>query len=319
MSKTEISIALAAVVAGAALLLYMRESSPPLAGSAAPGRRADATSGNGRSGDRLDGERAGGEASAAGGGGFAQGPVGRRGGSLADRRIDLPPRVAGGSRSPAKQRAKVAVPAAADRADALPARAPGAQGPGAADAIDGGVAEDPSVTYDGGNETVFATHEFVDAADDVPVSGQAGSVSFWVDPQWKGRSEDDANLIDVGNGALRVTKNVDFLRFEFTDTNGQQGAIGAPIPRWQAGQDHLVTVTWNGSQKQLYIDGKMVSQGAESTAINLPDATTLRVGSAFAGQRPVASASISGLQLLTRPLSQPEITDIFTSKQQQKQ
>jgi hypothetical protein len=316
MSKTRITVALVTVVAAVAFLLYMQTPAPPLAGGAAPERRADASSGSGRSRDRRGGEPLGGELAAAGSGRFAPRNE-HRGNRRAGHLIELPPRVPAGSASEAKQRARPSAPAPVDRADPMPLRVQAPQGPGAADVIDGREAEDPSLTYDGGDETVFATHEFVDAADDVPVSGQAGSISFWVDPQWKARSEDDADLVDIGNGALRVTKNVDLLRFAFTDTNGQRGAIAAPIPDWQAGLDHLVTVTWSGVQKQLYIDGELVSQGTESAAIDLPDTATLRVGSSFAGQRPVASAWISGLQVRTRPLSQPEITDLFTAKRQQ--
>src|SRR5205085_1826377 len=66
----------------------------------------------------------------------------------------------------------------------------------------------------------FATAAPVDLSDLAePLGGSQGSVSFWFRPQWGAGSQDDASFLEIGDGFVRVVKNVDFVRFEFLDAN----------------------------------------------------------------------------------------------------
>lgn len=55
----------------------------------------------------------------------------------------------------------------------------------------------------------------------------------------------------LGDGRIEVTKNIDYLRYEFTDDGGIANSIGWPITDWKQGEWHQITVTWNGTEYAL--------------------------------------------------------------------
>src|SRR5262249_22485571 len=83
----------------------------------------------------------------------------------------------------------------------------------------------------------------------IPVDGQfsdrGGTVSLWLDPAWGGTSQDDAGIVKIGDGTLRLVKNVTFIRFEAMDPNGHVDGVGIPIGDWQPGQWRFLSVTWD--------------------------------------------------------------------------
>ena len=50
-------------------------------------------------------------------------------------------------------------------------------------------------------------------------------MSFWLQPEWQEGSKDDASFLSVADGRLSVFKNVNFLRFEFTDDAGSTTSV----------------------------------------------------------------------------------------------
>src|SRR5262249_32742710 len=117
-----------------------------------------------------------------------------------------------------------------------------------------------SFPFTTGDEARYALEQQV-AVDDVgKIAPRSGTLSFWLQPGWQEGNQDDANFLELGDGRLQVIKNVNFLRFEFTDEEGRKGGIGAPITDWKAGDWHQVTTTWSGSTFSLYVDGQLVSQ-----------------------------------------------------------
>jgi len=151
------------------------------------------------------------------------------------------------------------------------------------------------------------------AVDDIgKIAPRSGTMSFWLTPGWQTGNQDDANFLEVGDGQLQVIKNVNFLRFEFTDADGGKGGIGAPITDWQEGQAHQVTTTWTGNTYSLYIDGQLVSQTQfPGGAVQVPPDAKLLIGSAYPENRPVAPGTINGVDVGGRPLSPAEVAAMY--------
>jgi hypothetical protein len=166
--------------------------------------------------------------------------------------------------------------------------------------------------YSSGDQVNYALNEQT-AVDDIgKIAPRSGTMSFWLQPGWQTGNQDDANFLEVGDGQLQVIKNVNFLRFEFTDADGGKGGIGAPITDWQEGQAHQITTTWTGNTYSLYIDGQLVSQTQyPGGAVQVPPDAKLLIGSAYPENRPVAPGTINGVDIGGRPLSPAEVAAMY--------
>jgi hypothetical protein len=183
----------------------------------------------------------------------------------------------------------------------LPGAAPGERAaPGVSDAPDG-------IVFDSG-DTAYATDKKVAVADVQGVA--AGTVSFWLQPQWDQGNQDDAAFIAIGD-ALQVVKNVDYLRFEALKGGTVTSGVGAPIAAWKDGEWHQVAATWEGDQLALYFDGNLVSRQQRVPPIQLADNAQLFVGSSYPAGRPVAPGVIGQVGLENHPLSPRDVQQRF--------
>jgi hypothetical protein len=171
------------------------------------------------------------------------------------------------------------------------------------------------VTFASGEQRQFATDTPVQLSDTPNLAGSSGTLSFWLQPTWQDGNQDDATLLELGDGRLRIVKNVDFIRFEWMDDAGANGGIGAPIAEWKAGEWHEITSTWNGTSFALYIDGRLVSEKSDVSPVGLPSDATLVVGSNYPENRPVAPGVIQQVDVHRRPLTAGEVANQFASVQ----
>ena len=179
---------------------------------------------------------------------------------------------------------------------------------GATDARAGDTRTD--VAFDGG-DAAYETQAQVEVPDVGKITGAAGTMSFWLQPGWQEGNQDDATLMNLGDGRLQIVKNVGFLRFEFVDDAGGTGGLGTSIAEWREGEWHQVTATWNGTQYALYVDGQLVSQTVHDGQVDLPSGAKLYIGSNFPEGRPVAHGTIGSVDLHNRPLGPGEVAGNF--------
>jgi len=124
--------------------------------------------------------------------------------------------------------------AAASHRDLPPSSRPAGQAaPGGADAAAPEAV--PEVAYDGGADHVFDTAAQVEVSDAGPISGGEGTISFWMQPRWAQNNQDDGSFIELGDSGMQIVKNGNFLRFEYSDNNGNENGGSADIHDWQAG------------------------------------------------------------------------------------
>jgi hypothetical protein len=169
----------------------------------------------------------------------------------------------------------------------------------------------PEVAYDGGADHVFSTTSQVQVPDAANITGEAGTVSFWLKPEWGPTSQDDATFVQLGDSSMQVVKNVNFLRFEYLDSNGTENGLGTNIGDWQSDQWRQVTATWTGGNLSLYVDGQLISQNRYPNPPTFGEETKLLVGSDFSG--PVAPGQVSNLTVLNRDSSGTEVSQQFQS------
>ena len=169
----------------------------------------------------------------------------------------------------------------------------------------------PDVAYDGGLEKVFPTDSQEEVTDAGPIAGGAGTVSFWLKPEWAAGDQNDATFIQLGDSGLEVMKNVSFLRFQYTDSTGAEHGLGTSLGEWPPGEWRHVAAAWVNGQLTLYVDGKVVSQGNYQTPPEFQAETKLYVGSAFASGAPASPAQITGLRVMNRDAGAGEIGEQF--------
>jgi hypothetical protein len=203
-----------------------------------------------------------------------------------------------------------AEPALGGHAATVPAAQPAAPHD-AAKATPPEVPQVSDVTFASEDTAQYATTDPVEVEGLDNIGPRAGSLSFWLQPQWGEGSADDASFLELGDGQLRVVKNVNFLRFEWMDQAGGSNGIGVPIAEWRPGEWHAVTTTWNGNTYSLYVDGQLVSTKTDLGAVPLPDDPRLWIGSNYPENRPVAPGMISRVDVRNRPLGPSEVAAGF--------
>ncbi len=185
----------------------------------------------------------------------------------------------------------------------------------------GGTGLTPDVIYDSGEKTRFDTAAQTEVKDVGNISGDTGSISLWVRPQWDTGSQDDADLLALGDNKLHLFKNVNFLRFEFASQNELDAGTGVNIADWTQGDWHQVAMSWgepaaNGQRMaMLFVDGKVAGQLAYNGALDLTSGMPLYIGSNYAGQRPVAPGVLSTVQVSAQGASPADIAARFQAAQ----
>lgn len=138
-------------------------------------------------------------------------------------------------------------------------------------------------------------------------SGDAGTISFRIKPEWAGADASDNALVQIReehqwNNRLELVKNGEFLRFIVTDDTGREADISTRIANWQNLEEHEVTATWGDGRTTLYIDGQVVGQNEYTGQLRFTQSTPMFLGadwrgSAYAG----ANATLHEFTLSTTP------------------
>ncbi|GIW44649.1 MAG: hypothetical protein KatS3mg077_1931 [Candidatus Binatia bacterium] len=173
----------------------------------------------------------------------------------------------------------------------------------------------PEVVFEGGQDKRFGTETQVQLENIGKIAGDAGTMAFWLKPDWQPSDQNDAVFVQVGEGqqAIRVAKNVNYLRFEFFDPEGRERGVGVPLDEWKPGEWHQVSATWVQGRLQLFVDGKPVSQNTFDVAPTLGEDPKAYVGSKLPSGTP-AAGEMTDVRILNRPLQPSEIEALARSE-----
>lgn len=296
-----------AVVAG-------REAGSRSGGAAGSG--GEGTAGRARDSDRgqerrpgsssrsLTGSRTGGNE------GGGAGPVEREGGRRIEARRGNP---VGDSRDAGGHRAR----SNSEIADFLGSRSAGS---GAADSTDPSSdvalevlneADSSKAIYkegvyepdDGGDGLKFSDDAQMTFAQAGGANGEAGTISFDVQPDWAGGDKTDNSLVQIRaenqwENRLQLVKNGRYLRFILSDSLGREADISVPIDEWVPGESHSVTASWGDGRTSLFLDGSLAGSNTYDGQFEIGPDTPLYLGSDFrSSDYGSAKATIRGFTL----------------------
>lgn len=163
---------------------------------------------------------------------------------------------------------------------------------------------DDSMTYNSGDYRFSLDSPF-----QIQHSGDAGTVALWLQPEWSADNNEDADMIELGDGLFRVYKNVNVLRFEVMSDNPERSA-GMSIAEWLPGEWHSISATWENQRVTFYVDGKPVGASIDGS-FGQQGNTPLTIGALGAGAQPIAPGTVSDISVRNRALPASEIERLF--------
>ncbi len=144
------------------------------------------------------------------------------------------------------------------------------------------------------------------------VAGSAGTISFWLQPDWDGNNDLNAALFQWRTNAfenrIQIFKNGPYLRFLFCDNTGIESGVSYGITHWKAKETHVITCTWGDGVTTLYVDGRAVGAREYNGDLEIPPNTPWFFGSDHAGGAPGAQARLGGYRIFPRVLLPEEVS-----------
>lgn len=142
--------------------------------------------------------------------------------------------------------------------------------------------------------------------------GDAGSITFELEPQWAGSDDTNNSFVQIRSphdwsNRLQLTKNGRFLRFILTDNTGQETDISVPIDSWTPGERRQITATWGDALTALYVDGRLMGQNTYPGQLEIKPGTPLYLGSDLPGGASAAAATLQDFKIYGRALRPDEI------------
>jgi hypothetical protein len=148
------------------------------------------------------------------------------------------------------------------------------------------------------------------------LSGEAGTISFCLQPQWAGDAPINASLVNletpnIWENHLKIFKNGQFLRFSIWPNTGIESGAAAVINNWQPGQWHPVTVTYGPdpdtgvNMASIYVDGALAGQQPYDGQLEVPQ-QPLYIGSDMPNGEPAAGGSLMNFQAYNRVVTPDE-------------
>ncbi|MFI5397555.1 MAG: LamG-like jellyroll fold domain-containing protein [Candidatus Binatia bacterium] len=171
-----------------------------------------------------------------------------------------------------------------------------------------------------GEGCVFDTNSRFAIPDAGNLSGEEGSISFCLQPQWSGADPSNADLVDLHTpnaweNNLKIFKNGNGLRFLLWPNSGIETGVAAKIDAWQAGQWHPVTATFGSDPNtgantvSLYVDGVLVGQQPYDGQFQIPQ-QPLYIGDNVPAGSPAARSSLMNFQAYNRVLGPDEAANL---------
>ncbi|OFV83990.1 MAG: hypothetical protein A2W26_09130 [Acidobacteria bacterium RBG_16_64_8] len=143
--------------------------------------------------------------------------------------------------------------------------------------------EAPELNEEGLTFTDSSMLAFPDAGN---ASGEGGTISFEIEPQWAGADETNNSLVQIRrehqwSDRLELVKNGRYLRFIVTDSEGHEADISVRIDQWPAGERHDIQAQWGKGLTTLWIDGEPVGSNVYSGNLRFSGGTPLYLGSDY--------------------------------------
>jgi hypothetical protein len=147
------------------------------------------------------------------------------------------------------------------------------------------------------------------------MSGEAGSLSFWVRPNGEMSDVDNASLVQLRSAnqwenRLQIWKDGATVRLVFADGNGVESGATYGSEGWAADEWRMVTATWGEGVTTLYVNGEPAGSSQYEGGFRIQPDTLLHVGSNYAGDPRSLNGSVNQFRVYNRVLSPSEVATL---------
>lgn len=118
------------------------------------------------------------------------------------------------------------------------------------------------------------------------ITGEAGSISFWVRPESEHSDTENASLVQLRShfefaDRLQVWKDGASVRMVFADSTGTESGATYASPSWAQDEWRLVEVTWGDGENALYVNGELAGKSQFEGQFRVRPDTLLHIGSNY--------------------------------------
>lgn len=144
------------------------------------------------------------------------------------------------------------------------------------------------------------------------LTGEAGTLSFWVRPDGETADSDNASLVQLRsqyewNNRLQIWKDGTNVRMVFADGNGVETGATYGSESWGPDEWRLVTVTWGDRLNAMYVNGELAGSAQYEGGFKILPNTLLHVGSNYSDSPSSLNGAVSQFRVYNRALTPEEV------------
>lgn len=144
------------------------------------------------------------------------------------------------------------------------------------------------------------------------LTGDSGTLSFWVKPNGETSSTDNASLVQLRsqyewNNRIQVWKDGSNIRMVFADGTGVETGATYGSDAWPDDEWRQVTVTWGDRMNAMYVNGQLSGTAQYEGGFQILPKTLLHVGSTYPDSPSSLNGSVSSFRVYNRALTPDEV------------
>ncbi len=174
------------------------------------------------------------------------------------------------------------------------------------------IEKDVEIDDDGATFTVDSEYAVPMAG---KMSGDAGSISFWVRPNGEMSDVDNASLVQLRSAnewanRLQIWKDGGNVRLVFSDGNGVETGSTYGSESWAPDEWRMVTATWGEGMTALYVNGEPAGTSQYEGGFTIRPDTLLHVGSNYRDDPRSLNGAVNQFRVYNRVLSPSEVASL---------
>lgn len=147
------------------------------------------------------------------------------------------------------------------------------------------------------------------------MSGETGTLSFWVRPDGETSDVNNASLVQLRSqnewsNRLQIWKDGGNVRMVFADGNGNESGTTYGSDGWPTDEWRQVTATWGEGMTALYVNGLLAGTSQYEGGFKILPGTLLHVGSNYKDDPRSLTGAVNQFRVYDRPLTPEEVSKL---------